>query len=89
MQRAELRRLARMGAEGRLVALRAEIDSIFRHFPDLRPPAEGTQQRTRSGQQPTLTTPARRRRRRMSAAQRRAVSARMKKYWAGRRRARK
>ena len=72
-----MRRLARLGAEQRIVQLRVEAEEIYRQFPDLRsggatPATEGA-------------APRRRRRRGMSAAQRKAVSARMKKYWAARR----
>ena len=43
MNRAELVRLARLGAEERLRTLTSEIDAIYRHFPELRrptPPAD-------------------------------------------------
>ena len=81
MERSELLRLARLGAEARLRALETEVEAIYRSFPDLRsarsariPKANGGAARGRN-------------RRRMSAAQRKAVSARMKKYWAARRKA--
>ena len=75
MDRHELQRLARLGASARLEALMHERAAILRAFPDLRDRKARVAQE-RSG---------RRRRRHMSAAARRAVSIRMKKYWAARR----
>ena len=72
-----LRSLARLGAEQRILQLRAEAEEIFRQFPDLRSGGKGT---SNDG-----AAASRRQRRGMSAAQRKAVSARMKKYWAARR----
>jgi hypothetical protein len=73
LSREQLRRLARVGAQARLEELRAEEAAIHRAFPGLaaKPPA------AKGG----------RRRGRMSAAARKAVSERMKKYWAERRKA--
>ena len=73
LSKEQLRRLARVGAQARLEELRAEEAAIRRGFPDLA--AKGR--------------PAKggRRRSRMSAAARKAVSERMKKYWAERRKA--
>lgn len=79
----QLRRLARLGAMARLEQLRQEEAAIRGEFPELfgrgrqTPPADG---------QPK---PGRRRRRRraMSASARKAVSVRMRKYWADRRKA--
>jgi hypothetical protein len=76
MDRAELVRLARLGAEARLVSLERERAEILRSFPDLK---NGSASRT--------AAPGPRRRPQMSAAARRAVSIRMKKYWASRRKA--
>jgi hypothetical protein len=76
-----LREMARAGAEGTLKQLRAEIIAIERTFPELALP------KTRRAVRQTIQT-ARRRGRTMSAAARKAVSQRMKKYWAERRRAR-
>ncbi len=81
--RQELYRLARLGAAARLAALEHERTAILRNFPHLnsRPtPSSGAH-----GAQATQGKP--RRRRRMSAAARKAVSARMKVYWANRRKA--
>jgi hypothetical protein len=77
-----MRRLARLGAEQRILQLRAEADDIYRQFPELRSrSATTTEAAAPRGQ--------RRRKRAMSVAQRKAVSARMKKYWAARRAAKK
>jgi hypothetical protein len=78
IDRKELLRLARLGAEARLDALERERKGILRSFPGIRRES-GT--RSAANNQPVR----RRRRRPMSAAERKAVSARMKKYWAGRR----
>jgi hypothetical protein len=75
-----LRELARAGAELALQRLRGEIASIERAFPEL-----GTVTRRRPLDAPTSGAKVKRRRRRMSAASRKAVSARMKRYWADRR----
>jgi hypothetical protein len=76
MDRTELVRLARLGAEARLVALERERAEILRSFPELK-----------NGRAAVRTTAPRRRRSHMSAAARKAVSIRMKKYWASRRKA--
>jgi hypothetical protein len=73
-----LRELARTGAALTLKRLRAEIIAIERTFPEL---VEGR----RAVRQAVKT--ARRRTRTMSAAARKAVSARMRRYWAERRKA--
>jgi hypothetical protein len=75
-----LRELARTGAEVTLKRLRAEIIAIERTFPELRLP-----QRRRAVRRSLQE--AARRTRTMSAAARKAVSARMKRYWAERRKA--
>src|SRR5262245_44685332 len=77
----KLRDLARTGAEVTIRNLRAEIVAIEHAFPELRLP-EGRRAVGRSLQS------ARRRTRTMSDAARKAVSARMKRYWAERRKAR-
>jgi hypothetical protein len=81
MQRGELLRLARLGAEARLQALKNEIAAIYRQFPALRRGGAAGETNARSA--------PRGRRRPMSAAERRAVSERMTKYWAARRKAKK
>jgi len=75
-----LRELARTGAEVTLNHLRAEIIAIERTFPELAFP----QRRKAVGQAIGKATT---RTRRMSTAARKAVSARMKRYWAERRKA--
>jgi len=87
LSREEMRRLARLGAQARLVELRREESNIRRAFPEL----------FRAGTRPIASLPGddgevrgrRRRRTRMSATARKAVSERMKKYWAERRKAKK
>jgi len=76
----QLRVLARQGAEEALKRLRAEIIAIERTFPELALPRR--RHAVRKAVQQTRT-----RTRTMSAAARRAVSERMKKYWAERRKA--
>jgi hypothetical protein len=79
----QLRRLARLGAMARLEQLRQEEAAIRAEFPELF--GRGRQS---NGQAVTAAAaPAQRRRRaRMSAESRKAVSERMRKYWAERRR---
>jgi hypothetical protein len=79
----QLRRLARLGAVARLEQLREEEAAIRGEFPELF--GRGRQEQPRDGQVSPATR--RRRRRAMSAAARRAVSVRMRKYWAERRKA--
>ena len=76
LDRQEMYRLARLGAEARLRTLELERAQILRSFPGL------TAQSGENG----ASAPVRRRRQ-MSAAERKSVSARMKKYWAERRKA--
>jgi hypothetical protein len=75
-----LREWARTGAEATLKQLRAEIIAIERTFPELK--LAGTRRAVSRS-----LTKAERRGRQMSAAARKALSARMKKYWAERRKA--
>jgi hypothetical protein len=81
----QLHRLARLGGMARLEQLRQEEAAIRAAFPDL----FGRRGKRPSG--PTGTGPAgdgaARRRRAMSVAGRKAVSERMRKYWAERRKA--
>jgi len=73
----DLRAYARRGAEARITELTAELNDIYRAFPDLR--------RGRSTPSATsVSAGGQRRRRPMSAAQRKAVGQRMKAYWAAR-----
>ncbi len=78
----KLRELARAGAEATLRNLRAEIVAIERTFPELRLARTRTQRAVRQ-----TVDEAAKRTRRMSAAARKAVSLRMKRYWAERRKA--
>jgi len=68
------------GAEALLKQLRAEIVAIERTFPELALPRRRREARRAMRTATTKT-------RQMSAAARRAVSQRMKKYWAERRKA--
>lgn len=76
----KLKALARKGAEHALNQLRAEIIAIERAFPELRH-ARGRRSLRYSVHM------AARRTQRWSAAARKAVSRRMKRYWAERRKA--
>ena len=82
LSRVELQRLARLGAQARLEELKREEAAIRQAFPDLF--RGGPRGRRAAG---GSTSAAPRRRRRMSAAARKAVSERMTKYWADRRKA--
>jgi hypothetical protein len=75
-----IRQLAQIGAESLLKHLRAEIIAVERTFPELALP-----RRRRALRQSIQKV--QKRTRHMSAAARKAVSARMKKYWAERRKA--
>jgi hypothetical protein len=76
----QLRRLARLGAIARLEQLKQEEADIRAEFPELFG-------RGRRAASVDVARPARRGRRKMSAAGRKAVSERMRKYWAERRKA--
>ena len=85
LSRVEVKRLALIGAQSRLDALNAEISSIIRAFPELsrgRAPAATT---AVGNDTPRKGRGSRKRNWNMSDAQKRAVSERMKKYWASRR----
>jgi FAD/FMN-containing dehydrogenase len=76
--------LARRGAEHRYHELKAEIASLVKLFPHLPGHSGGPL----SAPVETVKRASRRRRRRkMSEAARKAVSERMKKFWAARRKA--
>jgi hypothetical protein len=86
MSKLDLKEYARRGAEVRLRELQAEAAEIFRAFPDLRSaglralsassgPGRGSEVGNGRNRKP------------MSAAARKAVSLRMKRYWAERRKA--
>jgi hypothetical protein len=86
----DLKSYARRGAEARLRELAEEAKQLLKVFPDLSASFDEDELPLnfilRRGARKAATA---RRRKRMSAAQRRAVSARMKKYWAERRKAKK
>jgi hypothetical protein len=84
----QLRRLARLGAVARLEQLRQEESAIRAEFPEL---FGRGRQRQRNSPAVAAEPRARRRRRRkpMTTAQKKAVSERMLKYWAARRKATK
>lgn len=74
----EMKKLAEVGATVRVAELKAELDSLYRHFPGLRA------DKKKSPASPTASAKTKRSRLTMTAAQKKAVSVRMKKYWAGR-----
>jgi hypothetical protein len=80
----DLRRLAVMGAQARLSELRAEEAALRGAFPEL-----SRAHKAASAANEAVAAPVRRRRKRsrMSAEARKAVSERMLRYWAGRRKA--
>lgn len=84
LNRDQLQRLARLGAQARLEELRREEAAIRAAFPDL----FGRRGRRRGADAGAAGHKGRpRRRRAMSAEARKAVSERMRKYWAERRKA--
>ena len=80
LTRDDLRRFARLGAMKRLEEIHREEASIRATFPEL---FAGRPERN------AAAAPATRKRSKMSPAMRKVVSERMKKYWAGRRKAAK
>lgn len=79
-----LQNLARLGARARLAELRAEMDGILKAFPDL----SGASRASRRGAAArSASAPAARNQSYWSSTKRKEVSARMKKYWADRRKA--
>ena len=89
MAQFDLKSYARHGAKARLRELAEEAQQILTIFPDLSASVDEDELPVnfilRKGARKQSTATGGRRRRRMSAAQRKAVSARMKKYWAERR----
>jgi hypothetical protein len=79
----QLQRLARRGAQAVLDELEREAAAIRNAFPDL----FGRRGRGRAAKASSGGAASVRRRRGMSPAARKAVSERMKKYWAARRKA--
>jgi hypothetical protein len=78
----DLKAYARRGAEARIAELTAELNDIYKAFPDLRRGAASATSTAAAGGR-------RRGRKPMSAAQKAAVSKRMKNYWAERKKASK
>ena len=78
----QLRRLARLGAVARLEQLRQEEAAIRSEFPELF--GRGRRAAVAADEKPTKRKRARNRKP-MTAAQKKAVSERMRKYWAERR----
>ena len=78
--------MARKGAEHRYQELKAELASLVKHFPHVagRVVARGAADLSEGGKA-AMKELAPRKRRKMSAKARKAVSQRMKKYWAARR----
>jgi hypothetical protein len=83
---ADILKWARRGVEARWHELQAEAASLVKSFPHL---GELTGTRKSKGGKSAAEKSGTRKRKRskMSAAQKKAVSARMKKYWAERRKA--
>src|SRR5262245_10337660 len=75
----QLRRLARLGAIARLEQLKQEEAAIRAEFPEL------FGRGRRATAVADAAKPARRRRKKMTSEARKAVSERMRKYWADRR----
>ena len=87
LSREQLQRLARLGARARLAEIEAERRAILRAFPGLAGQAtadEGPGAEAGAKGEPAVPSRRRARRRKMSAAQRKAVSERMRKLWAER-----
>ena len=84
LNREQLRRLARLGAIARLAQLREEEAAIRAEFPELFGRAQRAVGKAEASAPAAVPS---RRRPRMSAAARKAVSERMRKYWAERRKA--
>jgi hypothetical protein len=80
----DVNKYARLGAEARAAELSAELAEIYRAFPGLR---RGRPATAAAGGDAGEAVVRRRHRKPMTAAQKKAVSIRMKKYWASRRKA--
>jgi hypothetical protein len=84
-----MKSLARLGAHARISELVAEMEALLTAFPELGQYRVSTRQPEPAATGAAPKPKARRRRRKMSAEARRAVSARMKAYWAERRKGKK
>jgi hypothetical protein len=81
---------ARRGAEARWNELQAEAAALLKTFPDLATISKAARRTiAKSARGVADALEPKRKRSKMSAAQKKAVSARMKKYWAARRKAEK
>lgn len=85
--------MARKGADHKYDELRAEIAALVKNFPHLRARvnrgASGVVGKGRATLKAEVKPVRRRTRKKMSAAARKAVSERMTKYWAAKRKAKK
>lgn len=82
--------MARKGAEHKYEELKAEIASLVKHFPHLSGRKGGLVSKAAAAEVPfPREMRAKRKRKPMSTAAKKAVSSRMKKYWAARRKATK
>jgi hypothetical protein len=82
MQRAELLRFARLGAQARLEALQGEIDGLLRQFPGLAKGASAARgRRGLPAGAPAVAGATAPKPRRMSAAARKRISDAAKKRW--------
>jgi hypothetical protein len=79
-----VRAFALIGARARLESLQAEIEALRASFPELGGGGTGRGRR-RARKTAAASSRKRRPRRRMTAEEKQAVSERMRKYWAGRR----
>ena len=89
LSRDDMRRLARLGAMRRLEEIRREEAAIRAVFPELFGKATAAASAAGGATPSTTVGGTRARARKMSAAGRKAVSDRMKKYWAERRKAKR
>lgn len=88
LSRQEVKRFALIGAQARLAELREEIASLVRAFPELARSNGAARKNAAVVEAAAGSTKKGARRRRnfnMSAEQKQAVSDRMRKYWAARR----
>src|SRR5690349_7708847 len=85
LSRVEVKRLALIGAQSRLDAVNAEIASLVRATAEVSRGRAAGAGRAVGTETPRKGRGGRKRNWNMSDAQKRAVSERMKKYWAGRR----
>jgi hypothetical protein len=86
LRNSQLLELAKRGAAQRYQELQDELAALVRMFPSLRGTTSRQVSPSSAGPQ-AAGMPVRRRKSTWSAAQRQAVSVRMKKYWAARRKA--